>query len=180
MTIRVVRVIGALVAVFILLTSSGWVSNKNGKPSNVSQKVKSLEGFQEATVLVTRVVDGDTIELEGRQKVRYIGINAPEIHDRRSAVQCFGQEAYLKNRELVEGKRVWLEKDVSETDRFGRLLRYVFINGVFVNDYLVRNGYAYAASFPPDVLYQAQFLEAQKEARSKNQGLWNSCSTHTY
>ncbi|HLI28233.1 MAG TPA: thermonuclease family protein, partial [Chloroflexota bacterium] len=72
---------------------------------------------------VVRVVDGDTIivALDGREaRVRYIGINAPESVDPRRPVQCFGKEAAARNEQLVGGQRVWLEKDVSETDQYER------------------------------------------------------------
>ena len=132
---------------------------------------------------VSRVVDGDTIavELNGQDyKLRYIGINTPETVDPIRGVQCFGKEASLENKRLVEGKTVYLTKDVSETDRYGRLLRYVYLrlqdgSLLFVNDYLVRQGFAYADTFPPDVKYSAQFLSAQNEARENNRGLWASC-----
>ena len=124
---------------------------------------------------VRRVIDGDTIEIESGQRVRYIGIDTPETVDPRKTVQCFGQEAAAKNRELVEGKTVELEKDVSETDKYGRLLRYVYFDNVFVNDYLVRQGYAYASSYPPDVRYQDQFTQAQSEAQQSGSGLWSAC-----
>ncbi|MBI2036522.1 thermonuclease family protein, partial [Candidatus Microgenomates bacterium] len=126
-------------------------------------------------VLVKRVVDGDTVELENGQRVRYIGIDTPETIDPRKPVQCFGKEASEFNKKLVEGKLVRLEKDVSETDKFGRLLRYVFVDSVFVNDYLVRQGYAHVSTFPPDVRYQQQFVEAEREARENNRGLWYNC-----
>jgi len=124
-----------------------------------------------------RVIDGDTIEIEGGKKVRYLGIDTPETVDPRKPVQCFGIEASNANKKLVLGKRVKLEKDISETDKYGRLLRYVYVDDIFVNDYLVRNGYAYAVTFPPDVKYQQQFLEAQKEARENKRGLWSACQS---
>ena len=130
---------------------------------------------------VIRVIDGDTIEIENGQKVRYIGIDTPEIHNPKKPIQCFGQEAYLKNKTLVEGKQIRLEKDVSDKDRYGRLLRFIFIQkestseAIFVNDYLVREGFAFAATFPPDVKYSQTFRLAQQEAREKNKGLWKQC-----
>lgn len=130
-------------------------------------------------VLVIKVIDGDTIQVEGGKVVRYIGIDTPETVDPRQGVQCFGKEASDKNKGLVAGKKVRLVKDVSETDRYGRLLRYVYVGDVFVNDYLVRQGYAYTSSYPPDVKYQKQFNEAQAEARTNNRGLWSSCSSST-
>lgn len=123
----------------------------------------------------TRVVDGDTIEIDTGQKVRYIGINTPEIHSPTKGVECFGKEASLKNKELVEGKMVRLEKDISETDKYGRFLRYVYIDDVFVNDLLVRSGYAQAATFPPDVRFSHDFKESERLARQENLGLWARC-----
>lgn len=133
-------------------------------------------------VKVQRVIDGDTIELEDKQKVRYIGIDAPELHHPKKSVQCFGKEAYEKNRELIEGKMVKLEKDVSEKDKYGRLLRYVFLydppstpEGLLINKYLVIQGYAHVSTFPPDVKYAAIFVNEQRNAAANKKGLWNQC-----
>lgn len=165
-------------------SSSGFVyengdGNSKSQPSVVGETKEGSESKE--AVLVTRVVDGDTIEIEGGQKVRYIGIDTPETVDPRTSVQCFGKEAAVKNRELVEGKRVRLEKDVSETDKYGRLLRYVFVpssssgQAVFVNEVLVKQGYAFSSPYPPDVKYQDLFNKAEKEARGASRGLWQSC-----
>ncbi len=129
---------------------------------------------------VTRVIDGDTIEveIEGESyKVRYIGIDTPELHHPTKPVGYFAQEAYEKNRELVEGQTVFLEKDVSETDQYGRLLRYVYVGDIFVNAYLVQQGYALVSTYPPDVKYQERFLELQREAREAGRGLWGPVQT---
>ncbi len=133
-------------------------------------------------VKVLRAIDGDTIELESGKKVRYIGIDTPELHHPKKPVQCFAQEAMMTNKKLVEGKQVRLEKDVSETDRYGRLLRFVHVENstasteaTFINDYLVRQGFAFAATFPPDVKYSEQFKLAQREAMENNRGLWSKC-----
>lgn len=130
-------------------------------------------------VRVTRAIDGDTIETEAGEKVRYIGVNSPESVDPRRSVQCFGQEASAYNRELVEGKNVRLVKDISETDKYGRLLRYVYLeDGTFVNLTLVQNGYARASTFPPDVKYSKTFVAAEREAREKMRGLWDACKKY--
>ncbi len=127
------------------------------------------------SALVVRVIDGDTIELNTGQKLRYIGIDTPELSF-RTVPDCLAQEAHFKNKELVEGKTIIMEKDVSETDRYGRILRYVWIDSLFVNKYLVEEGYALASSYPPDIKYQDQLQRAEEEARAKNKGLWgNSC-----
>lgn len=126
----------------------------------------------EQTYKVSRVIDGDTIELESGQKLRYIGIDTPETVHPTKEDGCFGKEASDFNKQLVEGKEVRLEKDVSETDRYGRLLRYVYLDDVFVNEYLVKEGYAVSSSYPPDVKYQEKFNEAERFARENNKGLW--------
>jgi len=126
-------------------------------------------------VKVTRIIDGDTIVLENKKTVRYIGIDTPEIEHQKTKLQCFGEEASKKNKELVLGKMVRLEKDVSEIDRYGRLLRYVYLDNIFINEYLVRQGFAYVATFPPDVKYHQLFVAAQEEARVNKRGFWNKC-----
>lgn len=126
-------------------------------------------------VLVKKVVDGDTIELANGSRLRYIGIDTPETVDPKQTVQCYGKEASAKNKELVEGKRVRLETDVSNEDRYGRLLRYVYVGNIFVNDYLVAEGFARASSYPPDIKHQEQFRKSEAAARENNLGLWGSC-----
>src|SRR3989344_5448521 len=109
----------------------------------------ALRGGVLATVV--SVVDGDTIKIEGGEIVRYIGVDTPETVDPRRPIECFGKEASGKNKQLVQGKVVELEKDVSERDRYGRLLRYIWIGDTMVNEVLVREGFARVATFPPDV-----------------------------
>lgn len=156
-------------------SASPQINLKDIRPSPESKPEEPLTD----TVVVTRVVDGDTIEIEGGQKVRYIGVNTPESVDPRQPVQCFGVEASNANKSLVEGKRVRLESDISETDKYSRLLRYVWIGGVMVNDVLVRQGFAQVSTYPPDVKYQSDFLSAQNEAREAGRGLWANCDSPT-
>lgn len=130
-------------------------------------------GFERA--IVSRIVDGDTIELADGRKVRYIGIDTPETKHPNKEVECFGEEASQYNQDLVLGQEVELEKDVSETDRYGRLLRYVWLNEVLVNKELVVAGYAQASSYPPDIARQAEFQTAQIEAQAESRGLWAAC-----
>jgi len=119
------------------------------------------------SVLVTHVIDGDTIEIEGGYHVRYIGIDAPEKGE------PFYGEATEANRNLVEGKKVYLEKDVEDKDEYGRLLRYVWLDNIMVNAELVKLGYAYSYSYPPNTKYQQYFLQLEKEAREQKLGLWS-------
>jgi len=101
--------------------------------------------------------------------VRYIGIDTPEIYPQS---EPFGREAWQANRRLVEGKRVRLERDVSETDKYGRLLRYVYVDGVFVNAELVKQGLARAKAYPPDTKYQDYLRQMETEAREAGRGMW--------
>ncbi len=126
-------------------------------------------GAPPGTVGVTEVIDGDTIVIEGGYRVRYIGIDTPELYPQPEA---YGVEAWQLNRQLVEGKRVRLERDVSETDRYSRLLRYVYVDGIFVNGELVREGLARARAYPPDTKYQDYLEELEQQARLKSKGIW--------
>lgn len=129
---------------------------------------------------VVDVVDGDTIKIEGGEIVRYIGMDTPETVDPRKPLECFGKEASVKNMELVQGKIVELEKDVSERDRYGRLLRYIWIGDEMVNEALVREGFAKVSTYPPDVKYVDRFLAAERVAREEKKGLWSgSCPLPT-
>lgn len=143
-----------------------------GSPAAIAEPAVNQPTFS----LVSRAIDGDTIELSSGDRVRYIGMDAPETVDPRKPVQCFGVEAAKRNRELVEGKSVRLEKDMSERDKYGRLLRYVFLaDGTFVNLELVKEGYATAFTYPPDVKYSGEFVKAEADARAANLGLWKKC-----
>ncbi len=120
------------------------------------------------TVQVTRVIDGDTIEIAGGERVRYIGIDTPEL----SPEEPFAAEAKAANRELVEGKMIRLEMDTSEADRYGRLLRYVWVDDLMINLELVRRGLAEAKEYPPDTRYQGLLEAAEIEARLAGRGMW--------
>jgi micrococcal nuclease len=129
-------------------------------------------------VQVLRVIDGDTVEVQmggRRERVRYIGVDTPESVAPNQPVECFGREASARNKELVEGKRVRLEKDVSDTDRFGRLLRYVWLGDEQINARLIAEGYANVATFPPDVRHQDLYRRLQNDARTAARGLWGAC-----
>ncbi len=180
--ISIITVLGAILALI------GFVTGKTSpiSPNSLTSPAKPDPAPQGPTPptnqpLVSRVIDGDTVELESGEKVRYIGIDTPETLDPRKPVQCFGKNASAKNKELVEGKPVWLVKDISDHDKYGRLLRYVYLgdpaegSSVFVNLELVKLGFAHSSIYPPDVRYQDLFLAAEKKAREEKRGLWNSC-----
>jgi micrococcal nuclease len=185
------RTFGALALLLPLLAALACTTGEDGTTSGTPARAPTREtaattsptppstpaavtgGLTPATVV--RVIDGDTIEVEiagQKQAVRYIGIDTPETVDPRRPVECLGREASERNRELVLGKTVGLEKDVSETDAFGRLLRYVWTGDEMVNATLVREGYAQASTHPPDVKYASLFLSLQREAVEAGRGLW--------
>jgi micrococcal nuclease len=143
-------------------------------PPEGSATAPALESLVEA--MVTNVVDGDTIDvlIDGREyRVRYIGVDTPEMVHPALGEEPYGREASKYNKVLVGDQTVFLEKDVSETDRYGRLLRYVWLeDGTMVNSLLVSGGYAHASTFPPDVKYIANFLELERVAREDGVGLW--------
>lgn len=169
--------IGLFLLIFIssLFQKINPLSFSQPTPTLAPTPIASPSAQLTGEVKVIRVIDGDTIEIETGKKVRYIGIDAPELGGKRKPVECFAREAFEKNKQLVEGKTVRLEKDVSQTDKYGRLLRYVFVDDLFVNQYLVAQGYAFASTFPPDVKYSQLFKEAQRQAQEKNLGLWQKC-----
>ncbi|MBN1429038.1 MAG: thermonuclease family protein [Anaerolineae bacterium] len=121
--------------------------------------------------VVVGIIDGDTIDVAigaGTYRVRYIGINTPELDEPCSA------EATAANTMLVSGQTVRLAKDVSETDRYERLLRYVYIGETFVNAELVKQGWAEAVAYPPDLAHAAFFSDQEDAARLQNLGCWPS------
>ena len=148
-------------------------------------------GYETATV--TRVVDGDTIEVAitgtvegpgagglapGTYKVRLIGIDTPESVRPGTPVECFAKEASAASEAFLDGRAVRLVKDVENTDRYDRLLRYVYIEDEMANARLVANGYAFAYTYPPNVRHSKLLVQLEREARENNRGLWapESCN----
>ena len=176
------RKISYLLALAIFLSAFINQLFKSPASKNISGIPTPSASISAELVKVVRAIDGDTIKLETGQTVRYIGIDTPELHHPKKKLECFGKEARDKNKELVEGKLVRLEKDISETDKYWRLLRYVYVSttaspsGEFVNDLLVREGYAYASTFPPDVKFSDHFRILEGDARKNLKGLWSKCN----
>lgn len=120
------------------------------------------------TAYITDVIDGDTIKTSANESIRLIGINAPE------SGQYYYLESAKKLEDFILNKTVVLESDVSDTDLYGRLLRYVYVNGLFVNLEMVRQGFATAYEYVPDVKYSDDISAAQNEAQDSQAGLWKS------
>jgi len=168
------KIVSLIVACFMLLI----------KPS-VSPQPNCRNSYE--NVLVTRVVDGDTIILEKDERVRLIGIDTPEVHhspklyrdSHRSGkdietIKRMGKRASKFVRRLLEGKRVRLEFDVEKCDRYGRLLAYVYLaDGTFANAKIIKEGYASPSTYPPNVKHADHFMMLYRKAREERKGLWN-------
>ena len=127
--------------------------------------------------IVTRVIDGDTIEvdLDGEiVDVRLIGIDTPETVDPSKPVGCYGPAASDFTKRMLEGQEVGIEFDVERLDRYGRTLAYVWLGDQLFNEVLVSEGFAQVSTYPPNVKYVNVFLKAQREARSAGRGLWGA------
>lgn len=168
MKARARRVTRALLVLLGVLT---LVSTALAAPGTLkSENWQTPEGLREYAVM--RVIDGDTIEVEKLGTARYIGVDTPETKHPQKPVERMGQEAFEANRKLVEGKRVKLEFDAEQRDRYGRVLAYVYVGTTFVNAWLIEAGYAQVMTIPPNVKYAELFLALQREAREAGRGLW--------
>lgn len=128
-------------------------------------------------LVVSRVVDGDTIVVTtpgSTEKVRLIGVDTPETVDPRKPVQCFGKEASDFTKSLLTNKSVRLERDPTQDDRdkYGRLLRYVYLDDTLVNELIISRGYGHEYTYRIPYLHQAEFKKAEYLAREAKQGLW--------
>lgn len=135
---------------------------------------------QREIVLVVRVVDGDTVELEDGRRVRYIGVDTPEIaHSLGEDDDCFGPEAMDYNALLVAGRQVALEYDEEPEDHYGRTLAWVWLlvgdSERLVSEELVRKGYGTVLIIPPNGRYAERLEAAQAAAQADGAGLWSSC-----
>lgn len=164
--------------------------NTKEETKNTKKAPKKTPDFEEATVV--KVVDGDTIHVEingEKKKVRLILVDTPETKHPRKPVEFYGKEASAYTTHELDGKTVYLEKDVSDTDRYGRLLRYVWLDipegkdlekdlrEKCFNAKLLLQGYANLYTFPPDVKYVDYFRFFEKSAREAGLGLWNAEAT---
>lgn len=166
----------------LLLTTclflSGFIIFSFKKVKTRSPEISVETKLHETRSKVTKVFDGDTIQIEGGQKVRYIGIDSAETYPKQ---ECFSYESKNVNEELVLDKNITLVSDVSDTDKYGRLLRYVYVDDIgnnskiFVNDFLVKNGFALAKSYSPDIKFKNMFFQSEQNAQKNSLGLWGKC-----
>lgn len=154
-----------VIFIFLLFTSFllGGCTEENNQVDGIRAKV-------------VNIVDGDTIDVminEKKERVRLILIDTPETKHPRHGVQPFGQEASDFTTEYLTNKEVILEKDISERDRYGRVLAYVWVGNQNFNKMLVEKGLARVAIFPPDIKYVNEFEKVQNTARQKGIGIWS-------
>ena len=120
------------------------------------------------------VYDGDTILLENDQRVRYVGIDSPEMNHPGRKKEFMAVEARRYNSLLLAGKRIWLEFDKETIDRHGRLLAYVFIGkDKMINKLLVERGLARVMTIRPNLKYRDDLLETQRKAMKGHIGIWS-------
>jgi micrococcal nuclease len=156
-----------LAIVVYLLVRGGGDGDSNREPAKAGE-----------TVAVTRVVDGDTVEVQvdgQTEDVRYIGVDTPETVKPGAPIECFGPEAHDFNAQLVDGKTVRLDFDAERRDVYGRLLAYVHVGDTFVNEELLRRGYATTLTIPPNDHYAERFAELERKASAAGVGLWGEC-----
>ncbi|ALS21468.1 MULTISPECIES: thermonuclease family protein [Paenibacillus] len=158
-----------VLAAAIIISGCGNLQAASTPASPAENKIFS-------TAKVTGVVDGDTIkvELEGKEEtVRMILVDTPETVHPNKPVQPFGPEASALAKKTLEGKEVKLERDVSQRDRYGRILAYVYVDDQMFNEVLLEKGLARVSVFPPDVKYVDRFREIQKKAQKARLGIWS-------
>ncbi len=171
---------GIIFLVFILAVVLGIWTLKN-KPEQVASPAQNTSLYE-----IVYVYDGDTVKLNNGDHVRLIGIDAPEAHDNnkltrdvnhrhidRATQLGMGKKAAVYAKDLLKGRRVHLEFDVEQRDRYGRLLAYIYLqDGTFVNEKIIRDGYAYPLTVPPNVRHAHEFKQWFDEAREQKRGLW--------
>jgi len=161
------RKLSAGVIAALALLAIAYLKRQVAPPERVT-----APGRLAATRLCVHVVDGDTLEVEGGERVRLIGVDTPETVDPRRPVQHFGKEASAFTRRMVQGKTVRLEYDQETRDQYDRTLAYVYLqDGTFLNAEIIRQGYGHAYTRFP-FRYQEQFLALEREACEQGRGLW--------
>lgn len=176
------RLLGILVVLVLAAVAVALVALLSAEPSDPADAGAGPDGPTEMAEVI-RVVDGDTIVVrtgDREERVRYIGLDAPEVAnvDAGTVAECGGDEARTANERLVAGEQIVLERDVSDRDRFGRLLRHVWLQDGgwrLIGRELVEAGAAEARSYPPDTTRDGELDAAERGARGRAAGIWGSC-----
>jgi micrococcal nuclease len=172
-TIPQLTVFVLVVGITIFMANKGFIeitSSNNTIEITNSSNEQSFECYK-----VTRVVDGDTIDIDYNgevKRIRFIGVDTPETVKPNTKVEEYGKEASDFTKEKLTDKIVTLEFDIEKEDKYSRTLAYVYLDGVMFNKVLLEEGYAQVATFPPNVKYVDEFIEIERKAREANKGLW--------
>lgn len=184
--------ISLIVILFFLIQQNYFLSHGTNIDSEINIKMGDFD-FQKTETsdylpneyFVIKVVDGDTIKIQNSESIetiRMIGVNTPESVDPRKPVQCFGIEASNKTKEILLGQKVKITQDETQQkrDKYNRLLAYVnrSSDGLFVNKFLIEEGYAYEYTYNTPYKFQLDFKNAEKYAQKNKKGLWadGACS----
>ena len=156
-------------------------------PFAPSQRVVDKNEY--ADIAVVYVYDGDTIKLENGERVRFLGIDTPESSENKKLfrdaarsgqdikeILAMGHAAAVYTKSLLDGRRVRLEFDIEKRDKYGRLLAYIYRvdDGLFINEDIIKNGYAYPMTIPPNIRHADEFRKLFHEAQKAKRGLWSS------
>lgn len=180
--------VAAIAIIFLLQTNPGKPGALSATPvvAGVAPTAVSQASLPSgaAPAELVRIIDGDTIVVRfpgqsGQETVRLIGIDTPETKKPDTPVQCYGKEATSYTTNLLTGQKIWLERDVSDRDQYGRLLRYVWIKQgasyLLANEQIVALGYGTASDYHPDTRYHDRLFAALANARDQHLGMWGSC-----
>jgi micrococcal nuclease len=163
--------ISLLISIFMAGCSQPGSQNKDAFVAQIANNYPELKHIKYEIATIKRVVDGDTYETSSGHKLRMIGVNTPEVF---GEAQYYGREASDFSIKRLKDQTVYLFRDVSDTDKYGRLLRYLFIENdpVMFNETLLIEGYANTMTFPPDIKFAKKFVLLEREARENRKGLW--------
>lgn len=171
----------AIIATVVVVIAAGTFFDSPTKanpfsPANTKPEPPTSAVPIDAVYTVTRVIDGDTIELQSGEDVRLIGVDTPETKHPTKPVGCFGPEASAwLTKQLPHGTQVMLVSDKSRTDHYGRRLAYVYLTqDRMLNAELILEGYGYAKAFAPDTAHADEFEQLQQQAKAARKGVWSA------
>lgn len=171
-TSKAIPPILGLAGIVVLVVAAIWFMQSSPQTSST---LKDEEGGSFQLMRVSRVIDGDTIELADGSIIRYLSMDTPETVKPDSPVECMGPEASARNKQLVDGEIIEILSDKQDEDRYGRKLRYVFADKVFVNAQLVWEGLARATIYDPDERFAQTIVQFERAAREAQRGGWKAC-----
>jgi micrococcal nuclease len=172
-----------IIALLLLIKVTNVTKLNTGIMRNITTQNQSFKPTVSLTptiipkekALVAKVFDGDTVLLTDGRHVRYLGIDTPEMGKEGGKNQCFALEAKHINEQMVQNQEIEMEKDQEDKDKYGRLLRYIWVDNVFVNEFMLRQGFARFDVFPQNARYREEFRQAAEEAKRDKRGLWQVC-----